>query len=193
VDEGELPLPDAAVDRVLLVHALEMSHDVIAQLREVVAGVWAAGGKLLAVVPNRRGLWGAAWTRRHLVMGGRIRVRRSHSCCARLGSRRVSWSEALYVPPIERGWFPAYGDCLGANRRHALCAVRRRPISLRLPNRFIGRSQHGAKKAPTGACAGGPRLRPSPRAGSARIAPELPPGLKKPLVGAWLVGHVRCR
>src|SRR5690606_9172672 len=33
VDEYELPLPDAAVDRVLLVHALEMSHHSPALLR----------------------------------------------------------------------------------------------------------------------------------------------------------------
>src|SRR5262245_20620394 len=56
VDELELPLPDAAVDRVLLVHALEMSHDATALLREVWR-VLAAGGRVLAVVPNRRGLW----------------------------------------------------------------------------------------------------------------------------------------
>src|SRR5437868_12420747 len=35
VDELELPLPDNAVDRVLLVHSLEMSHDPVALLREV--------------------------------------------------------------------------------------------------------------------------------------------------------------
>src|ERR1700758_4863937 len=35
VDELELPLPDAAVDRVLLVHALEMSQNATALLREV--------------------------------------------------------------------------------------------------------------------------------------------------------------
>ena len=51
-----MPLPDAAVDRVLLVHALEMSHDAGALLREVWR-VLSAGGRLLAVVPNRRGLW----------------------------------------------------------------------------------------------------------------------------------------
>src|SRR5205085_3552177 len=56
VDELALPLPDAAVDRVLLVHALEMAHDPGALLREVWR-VLAAGGRLLAVVPNRRGLW----------------------------------------------------------------------------------------------------------------------------------------
>ena len=35
VDELELPLPDSAFDRVLLVHALEMAHDPVALLREV--------------------------------------------------------------------------------------------------------------------------------------------------------------
>src|SRR5215216_8022987 len=56
VDEMELPLPDAAVDRVLLVYALEMSQNATALLREIWR-VLASGGQLLAVVPNRRGLW----------------------------------------------------------------------------------------------------------------------------------------
>src|SRR5258708_19837064 len=56
VDELEMPLPDSAVDRVLLVHALEMARDPIALLREVWR-VLAAGGRLLIVVPNRRGVW----------------------------------------------------------------------------------------------------------------------------------------
>src|SRR5690242_15992591 len=54
-DEFALPLADSAVDRVLLVHSLEMSHEAGALLREVWR-VLAAGGRLLAVVPNRRGL-----------------------------------------------------------------------------------------------------------------------------------------
>src|ERR1700678_680901 len=40
VDEFSLPLPDAAVDRILLVHALEMSDDPEGLLREV----WRGGG-----------------------------------------------------------------------------------------------------------------------------------------------------
>src|SRR5438552_3086694 len=55
VDELELPLTDSAVDRVLLVHALEMARDPIALLREVWR-VLAGGGRLLIVVPNRRGV-----------------------------------------------------------------------------------------------------------------------------------------
>src|SRR6266567_5420694 len=49
VDENELPLPDNAVDRVLLVHGLEMTNDPGALLREVWR-VLASGGRLLAVV-----------------------------------------------------------------------------------------------------------------------------------------------
>src|SRR5881394_892637 len=56
VDEDELPLPDAAVDRVLLVHSIETSQNIGALLREVWR-VLAPGGRLLAVVPNRRGVW----------------------------------------------------------------------------------------------------------------------------------------
>src|SRR6202040_3045356 len=43
VDELSLPLPDAAVDRILLVHALEMSDDPEGLLREVWRGVGPAG------------------------------------------------------------------------------------------------------------------------------------------------------
>ena len=56
VEEDDLPLTDSAVDRVLLVHALENSPDPVSLLREVWR-VLAGGGRLLAVVPNRRGLW----------------------------------------------------------------------------------------------------------------------------------------
>ncbi len=56
VDETALPLPDSAVDRVLLVHALEMADDPAEVLREVWR-VLAPGGRLIAVVPNRIGLW----------------------------------------------------------------------------------------------------------------------------------------
>jgi SAM-dependent methyltransferase len=103
VDELELPLPDAAVDRVLLVHALEMSQDATALLREIWR-VMAAGGQLLAVVPNRRGLWarmdttpfghGRPYSRSQIV-----------NLLRDAWFTPVDWSEALYVPPIRRNWF----------------------------------------------------------------------------------------
>ena len=56
VDEMELPLPDASIDRVLLVHSLENTEQAAQMLREVWR-VLASGGRLLVVVPNRRGIW----------------------------------------------------------------------------------------------------------------------------------------
>lgn len=55
-DEVELPLPDVSVDRVLLVHGLECSEQLRPMLREIWR-VLSDGGRLLAVVPNRRGIW----------------------------------------------------------------------------------------------------------------------------------------
>jgi len=103
VDELDLPLPDAAVDRVLLVHALEMAHDPGALLREVWR-VLAAGGRLLAVVPNRRGLWARMDT---TPFGhGRPYSRSQINFLLReTWFTPIGWSEALYVPPIARGWF----------------------------------------------------------------------------------------
>jgi SAM-dependent methyltransferase len=56
VEEDMWPLPDAAVDRILVVHGLEAASSAADLLREC----WrclAPGGRLLAVVPHRRGLW----------------------------------------------------------------------------------------------------------------------------------------
>jgi SAM-dependent methyltransferase len=103
VDDLELPLPDASIDRVLLVHALENSQNPTALLREVWR-VLASGGQLLAVVPNRRGLWARMDT---TPFGhGRPYSRSQITSLMRdAWFTPVSWSEALYVPPIQRGWF----------------------------------------------------------------------------------------
>jgi SAM-dependent methyltransferase len=103
VDDLELPLPDASVDRVLLVHALEMSQNPTALLREVWR-VLASGGQLLAVVPNRRGLWARMDT---TPFGHGRPYSRSQilSLMRDAWFTPVSWSEALYVPPFQRSWF----------------------------------------------------------------------------------------
>lgn len=55
-DEVDLPIPDLSIDRVLLVHALEHADGLRPFLREVWR-VLAPSGRLIIVVPNRRGLW----------------------------------------------------------------------------------------------------------------------------------------
>lgn len=55
-EETELPLPDLSIDRLLLVHAVEHSETLRPMLREAWR-VLADGGRLIIVVPNRRGIW----------------------------------------------------------------------------------------------------------------------------------------
>lgn len=56
VFDEELPLPDSAVDRVLMVHSLEFAENPRETLKEIWR-VLAPGGRLVIVVPNRRGVW----------------------------------------------------------------------------------------------------------------------------------------
>jgi SAM-dependent methyltransferase len=103
VDETALPLTDSAVDRVILVHALEMADDALELLREIWR-VLAPNGRLLAVVPNRRGLWARIDT---TPFGhGRPYSRTQITNILRESWFTPNgWGEALYVPPIARGWF----------------------------------------------------------------------------------------
>jgi SAM-dependent methyltransferase len=56
VFDEELPLPDASIDRVLMVHALEFAESPRETLKELWR-VLAPGGRLVIAVPNRRGVW----------------------------------------------------------------------------------------------------------------------------------------
>ena len=100
VDEDALPLPDASMDYVLLVHALEMSprpHLLIGEIRRVLA----SGGTLVAVVPNRKGPWarsdvspfgfGRPYSR------GQLR-----ELFAQAGFEAEAWGTALHMPPTQR-------------------------------------------------------------------------------------------
>ncbi len=97
VEEAELPLPDYAVDRVLLVHGLENSEALRALLREIWR-VMTGDGRLLVVVPNRRGIWARSdrtplgWG--HPYSGNQLsRVLRDNMFTPARTER------ALYVPP----------------------------------------------------------------------------------------------
>ena len=141
VDELELPLADSSIDRVLLVHALEMAHDPGALLREVWR-VLAAGGRLLVVVPNRRGVWARLDT---TPFGHGRPYSRSQimHLLRETWFTPTGWSEALHVPPVR-----AAGSC--ARRSPGNAPARSSPrrsrasTSSRRPSRSIARSRHGA-------------------------------------------------
>ncbi len=101
VEEDIWPLPDSAIDRVILIHALENAGDPREVLREC-ARCLAPGGRLLAVVANRRGPW--ARIESTPFGHGRPYSRAQLSSLLREAQfAPVTWSEALMFPPIDKG------------------------------------------------------------------------------------------
>ncbi|MFM9861939.1 class I SAM-dependent methyltransferase [Pseudoxanthobacter sp. M-2] len=98
--EDQLPLPDAAVDRILLVHALEVAEDPERLLRELWR-VLAPGGRILAVVPNRSGLWARAETTPFGTGRPYSRRQLDRQLSDALFSP-AAWDEALFLPPWPR-------------------------------------------------------------------------------------------
>lgn len=56
VNEDTLPLPNESIDRILIIHSLEHAEHIRPYLRELWR-VLASNGRLMVIVPNRRGLW----------------------------------------------------------------------------------------------------------------------------------------
>ena len=102
VDEFSMPLADAVIDRILLVHALEMSDDPEGLLREVWR-VLAPSGRVIAVIPNRRGVW----TRTESTPFGHGRPYSRTQITDLLRQTwftPTAWGEALFMPPYAGGW-----------------------------------------------------------------------------------------
>ncbi|MCE3256145.1 MAG: hypothetical protein K0Q64_228 [Nitrobacter vulgaris] len=103
VDEFSLPLQDAVADRILLVHALEVSDDPESLLREVWR-ILSPSGRMMVIVPNRRGIW----TRTDTTPFGHGQPY-SRSQITQLLRQTwftpSAWGEALFVPPINGNWF----------------------------------------------------------------------------------------
>lgn len=100
--EEELPLFDSSIDRLLLVHALEHAENP----RETLIEAWrvlAPGGRIIIVVPNRRGLWARF---EHTPFGtGRPFSRSQLTMLLREANFTPSaWADALHFPPSQRRW-----------------------------------------------------------------------------------------
>lgn len=100
VDAGMLPLPDNSVDRLLIVHALEAAERP-GQLLEEVWRVVAPEGRILAIVPSRRGVWARA-DGTPFGFGLPYSKTQLRELLQAVDFAPVFWGEALFAPPIDR-------------------------------------------------------------------------------------------
>jgi SAM-dependent methyltransferase len=98
VDDTELPLIDEGADRILLVHMLEWSENPRELLREIWR-VLAPSGRLLLVVPNRRGLWARVDTT-PFGYGSPFSKSQLSKLLKEEMFQPEGWSYALYMPPF---------------------------------------------------------------------------------------------
>jgi SAM-dependent methyltransferase len=150
VDEGRLPLADGSVDRLLAVHCLEVAERVRPLLREMWR-VLSPEGRLMLVVPNRRGVWarldntpfgqGRPYSRRQLEVLLRDAL-----------FTPLDLSGALYLPPVGRrmllrsatAWervgsamSPAFSGVIIAEARMVLIATIGKPAKARTLRDFV--------------------------------------------------------
>ncbi len=146
-DEDELPFSDYSIDRVLVVHALETSEAAGMFLKEVWR-VLAGGGRLLIVVPNRRGIW-ARLDRTPFGSGRPYTMSQlSHLLREQLFTP-VGTDTALFVPPsgdrmvlrsapawerLGKRWFPTFA---GVVLIEAAKQIYAKPAAARAPRRRL--------------------------------------------------------
>lgn len=100
VDEADLPLLESTVDLALVAHGLELSDAPSDMLREVWR-VMSPQGRLLLVVPNRRGLW-ARFDSSPFGHGQPYSRPQLAALLKDTGFSILSWSPVLYFPPSGR-------------------------------------------------------------------------------------------
>lgn len=100
VFDEELPLVDASIDRILLVHALEHAENPRETLKEVWR-VLSPAGRVVIVVPNRRGVWARF---EHTPFGSGRPFSRGQltELLHETNFTPSGWSDALFFPPSRR-------------------------------------------------------------------------------------------
>lgn len=98
VDDYRWPLPDASIDRLLIVHGLEESGDPRRLMREAWR-VLTNDGKAIIVAAHRRGLWSIVGTT-PFAAGRPYFKRQLKSLLNDTMYRDDAWSAALHFPPF---------------------------------------------------------------------------------------------
>ena len=103
VDPLMMPLPDACIDRVLVVHALET----VESPSELLYEVWrilTPGGRIIVVAPNRRGVWARLDTT-PFGQGQPFSRAQLKALMRQTQFSPEGWAETLYVPPLPNRFF----------------------------------------------------------------------------------------
>ncbi len=124
VYEEDLPLAEAAIDRLLMVHSLEFTESPEETLKEMWR-VLAPNGRLIIVVPNRRGMW--ARFENTPFGSGRPYSRSQLSLLLQKANFTViRETHALSFPPSHRRWLqktaPVF-EKMGGGKRSLLAGV----------------------------------------------------------------------
>ncbi|MFN4090974.1 MAG: methyltransferase domain-containing protein, partial [Alphaproteobacteria bacterium] len=121
-EEVELPFPDLSIDRMVLIHAVETAEELRPMMREVWR-VLTGNGRIVVVVPNRRGLW-ARFDNNPFGSGRPYSASQLRRLMRDTLFTPLRSGAALYVPPSPRRmlltgaeawenigvrWFPRFG------------------------------------------------------------------------------------
>ena len=100
IETDMLPLPDSAIDRAIVVHALETA-EYPSELMQEIWRVLTPGGRVLVIAPSRRGVWaradGTPFGFGRPYSKGQLRELMRESLFS-----PIHWDEALYAPPFQR-------------------------------------------------------------------------------------------
>ena len=123
--DESLPFPDNSVDKLLLAHSIENTE----HLRQLMREAWrilAGNGKMVIIVPSRRGFW-AKWDRTPFGGGRPYSKGQVHTLMRDTQFEPGLHTRALYMPPfksnylvhtspawerIGRKWFPQMGGVM---------------------------------------------------------------------------------
>jgi SAM-dependent methyltransferase len=100
VETTAMPLPDSSIDRVILIHGLEVTE----HPRDLLAEIWrilTPGGRVLVIAPSRAGLW-SRLDRTPFGQGQPFSRGQLRELMRETLFSPTHWTEALYVPPFKR-------------------------------------------------------------------------------------------
>ena len=152
VFDEELPLVDSSIDRMLLVHSLEHAENP----RETLNEIWrvlAPAGRVVIVVPNRRGVW-ARFEHTPFGTGRPFSRGQLNELLREANFTPAAWADGAVLPALEAALDAALPQSAGAGRAAAVADLFRR------------HRRRGAEAALPGRAGGAARLAPRLRAGA---------------------------